>query len=608
MAVLTDEDLLPWWVAAGFDRHPGARETDLVPEIPGWLLDAPVSDEEPTCDRCGLALGGHVEGRCTGVVVPAPRSAPEPEPVRWAIPGVWGQEPEPVIPSVGDLVAQAQELIGTLAAVDPSLLPPGQALGEAAALAGMQHQLRRVQLGRTADVAERRLFEHLGFRSAAAWQHTTAPDAVRSDRKLAERLTALPHLDRALQEQSVSFAAATQVGGAVRKVTPYLDHPDGLIDGLKGEEIVTAVAGNVIDLVCKCRFGLVTDPAKAPEQAALLTTLETAVAAIRASSTSQRDRVEQAMVLLAEHLSPGALTNGLEDLVLAIVPAILEDRDKQGADKRGLALKPTSDGTWELSGTLTAECGEQLFAVLAAEARRDPANPEDTAAREAERAAEADVEGRDPATARRDRPEWESRAHCEHGEMLQPDPPALVPRSRSKRLHDAFGRLLERYLSQGLGGVHSKVPVQLTATISERTITNAPGAPPARGATGRPLARSLLRRWWCDAHVTTLLMSRGWNPLGVVHSGRTITGTELKAATVQFDNRCAGDGCCPSTPDPLIPLVPHHIRMHALFGQTSLDETVMACPTLHRDLHTGKKTIRLRDVRLLNEQGWVEEA
>jgi hypothetical protein len=156
--------------------------------------------------------------------------------------------------------------------------------------------------------------------------------------------------------------------------------------------------------------------------------------------------------------------------------------------------------------------------------------------------------------------------------------------------------------------VHGKVPVQLTATVSERTLTGAPGAPPARGASGRPLARSLLQRWWCDAHVTTLLMSRGWKPLGVVHSARTITGTELKAATVQFDNRCAGDGCCPGIPDPLIPLVPHHVRMHAIFGQTSLDETILACPTLHQDLHLRKKTIRLRDGRLLSEQGWVEDA
>jgi hypothetical protein len=107
--------------------------------------------------------------------------------------------------------------------------------------------------------------------------------------------------------------------------------------------------------------------------------------------------------------------------------------------------------------------------------------------------------------------------------------------------------------------------------------------------------------------VTTLLLSHGWTPLGLVHSARTITGTELKAATVQFDQRCAGDGCCSGRPDPLIPLVPHHVIGHAIAGKTSLGETLMICPTLHHDLHTGKRTIRLRNGRLLNEHGYLKD-
>jgi hypothetical protein len=91
-----------------------------------------------------------------------------------------------------------------------------------------------------------------------------------------------------------------------------------------------------------------------------------------------------------------------------------------------------------------------------------------------------------------------------------------------------------------------------------------------------------------------------------VHSARTITGTELKAANAQFDQRCAGDGCCPSTPDPLIPLVPHHLIGHAVAGRTSLGETLLVCPTLHHDLHTGKRTLRLRNGRLINEHGYLD--
>ncbi len=103
-------------------------------------------------------------------------------------------------------------------------------------------------------------------------------------------------------------------------------------------------------------------------------------------------------------------------------------------------------------------------------------------------------------------------------------------------------------------------------------------------------------------------MSRGWTPLGIVHSARTIPGTELKGARVQFDNRCPGIGCCPGEPNPLIPLVPHHVKKHADHRRTALDETLLVCDRLHADLHLGKRTIRLRDGRLISEDGWLTDS
>jgi hypothetical protein len=594
VTVVVDDDLRPWWESDGLADLPPV--SDALPPLPDWLLEAPVWDEPVACE-------------CGQVSPPPPDREPEPqEPLRWAIPGVWDDEPEPFVLSVGDLVAQLQRVVTQLATVDPVTLSPGQALGESEALLHVQQRLRVQQLARTQDVSERRLFAEVGYRSTNTWLRTVAPDADSKDTTLAGRLGAMSHLNDALTGGRVCVTAARKVAAAVRKVRPYLDRPNGLIEDQPASEVIPAVVGNVIDLVCRDRFGLVADPKTAPEQAALLATLEAAVTAIVVGGGSQQGQVEQAMVLLAEHLRAGSLDAGLEELILAIVPSILEDREKTALDKRAFALSPNPDGTWQVSATLTAECGEQLHTTLAAEARRDPANPEDTAARQAQRAAQAEAAGTDPWTAALDMPDWERRALREQSNGLSPDAERLVPRSGSKRLHDAFQRLLQRYLSAGMGGVHGKVPVQAAVTISERTIGGAPGAPPARGASGRPLARSLIRRWWCEgAHVTTLLMSRGWKPLGVVHSARTITGTELKAATVQFDNRCAGDGCCPGTPDPLIPLVPHHVRRHALFGQTSLEENLLACPNLHADLHVGKRTIRLRDGRLINEDGWIED-
>ncbi len=591
---------------------PEVFECDLppqpLPEVPAWLLEAPLDwDEPPVCDG-GCACGG-----APAPVVPdAPEVAVEPVP--WAVPGMWEHDPTPqtVTPSVGGLVLQLQQLLGRLATVAPAGLAPGQALGEAEALLTAQRDLRVLQLARTADVSARALYEHRGFRTVAAWERSVAPDAKASDRSLGRALVALPHLHAAVIEGRVSLAGAGKTATALGKVRRYLDCLDGLVDGLDGEAMVTAVAGNVLDLICQHHHGL---NAADPAQAALLAELQGSLQSIVTGGGGQADRIEQVLVLLTTHLPLGALPGALEDIVFAIVPSLLEHREQAAQDRRGLALTPQPDGTWELSATLTPECGEQLFTALAAEARRDPANPLDTLLREQHRHEQTEAAGLDPFLHDFDTlPAWEQQAlNSLNGEPgaraggIGEGEALLVPRSRTKRLHDALQRLLQRYLSTGLGGTNGKVPVQASAVINARTLEGLPGAPPARGGSGRPLARSLVRRWWCDTHVTTLLLDHGWTPLGIIHTARTLTGTELKAARVQFDNRCAGDGCCPGTPDPLIPLVPHHVIGHAKTGLTSLGETVLCCETLHHDLHTGKRTIRLRNGRLLNEDGYLSD-
>jgi hypothetical protein len=56
----------------------------------------------------------------------------------------------------------------------------------------------------------------------------------------------------------------------------------------------------------------------------------------------------------------------------------------------------------------------------------------------------------------------------------------------------------------------------------------------------------------------------------------------------------------------LVPLRPHHVLGYAENQVTSLDETLPVCETLHHDLHDGHRTVRLRDGRFLNENGFVE--
>ena len=76
---------------------------------------------------------------------------------------------------------------------------------------------------------------------------------------------------------------------------------------------------------------------------------------------------------------------------------------------------------------------------------------------------------------------------------------------------------------------------------------------------------------------------------------------------IETGGRCVGDGCCPAQPDPLRPLRPHHVLGFAEDQITSLEESILLCDRLHTDLHTGWRTVQLRDGRWLDEKGWTTE-
>lgn len=166
--------------------------------------------------------------------------------------------------------------------------------------------------------------------------------------------------------------------------------------------------------------------------------------------------------------------------------------------------------------------------------------------------------------------------------------------------------MLTRYLEHGLGGTAGKVPVQVYVTLTEHTLTGAPGAPPPRTDSGRLIPRGLVRRRWCDADVTAFVLSLGGKALRVVHSQRTVTAQERRALAVEGGDRCAGDGCCSGQPDLLTTIRPHHVLGYAEDQVTCLDETLPVCEVLHRDLHEGHRTVRLRDGRYVNEHGFTD--
>jgi hypothetical protein len=546
---------------------------ELPDVVPDWVLERGPLPEPRGCD-CGCSCQIEAVG--------------DDEPV-WATPGVTGLEAVvEVLPPVSLAVAGVRDLVERLGAVDPAGLTAGQALADGEALLVLEQQLRVLNLRRVADVGARGLHELVGFRSTKAWLRTHRPDGDAADAALAAQLREFGRVRAAVQAGAVPLLGARKVLLALRKVAWHLDRPDGLIDGQPGQEVVTAVVGHVLSLVCRSWQGLAQDD---PRLAVLLARGREVLA-----GGSQLAVLEGAFSWLAEVLPARQLSGPLDELVLAVLPSRLEDRGEQGHRRRGLSLTPHQDGTgWHLCGDLDLECGDRLWTALRAEAARDPRNPADTAAWAA--ATEAGTEAGTEAATEAAKDAWQAGAELAG---------SAHPRGRRERLHDALGRLLGRYLEHGLGGTAGKVPVQVHVTLAEQSLTAASGAPPPRADSGRLLPRALVRRWWCDAKVTAYVLSLGGKALRVVHTQRTLTAEERRALAIEGGDRCAGDGCCTGLPDLLTPIRPHHVLGWAEDQITSLDDTLPVCQVLHRDLHEGHRTVLLRNGRYLNEHGYTD--
>ena len=223
-----------------------------------------------------------------------------------------------------------------------------------------------------------------------------------------------------------------------------------------------------------------------------------------------------------------------------------------------------------LQGELDLECGELLHTVLTAARATDPDNPADTAS-------------------------WAAQHSDEPG--------APAPRSRRQQDHDALKLALRRLLDTGTLGLRDKTCPHLLVTVSLDQLQSRPGALPATTAAGTTLPAGLVRRLLCDSRISRLVLSLGRKVLETSHTERTLTPHERRALHVQWGGRCAGAGC---TSPPGTPLVPHHANPWHTTGTTAYTDSVPLCDSTHHDLHTGHKTIRLRDGRRLGPHGWVD--
>jgi len=600
-----------------------------LPElIPDWVLadwPAPLEPWDCSCLHPEPELAELAEPTLLDPELlepkPVDHELADPEPVGselvgWAIPGVSWQPVAAVPVGVTAAVRALRAAVAVVCAVDPVLLSAEQAMSDAEALQDLSQQLRVHGVRRLADVTARELHTLRGFRSTTAWLRTTQPDADSSDAGLGRRLHGYARLSTAVQGGELSLVAARTVVLALGRCRPHVDQLDGRIDGQPGEQVITAVVAHVVDLVCGCVLGMndddprLLDLQRATQQIINSGPPPTAGPAGDGPAgagaevgvgvgVGQLDRLEAAFVLLAEHVPPSLLTSCLEELVLAVLPSVLEDRAQRGRDNAGLSLQLNDDGSgWHLDGELDLQCGERLITALRSELGRDPANPLDTAA-----ATELRAHGINPwdpdnvPTATGGPDQFGSAGGTQDGSRAW-------PRSRRRRMHDALDALLGRYLEHGLGGTSQKTPVQVNVTLSSDLIQGQPGARPATADSGAMIPRSMLHRWWCDSRVTGYVLNRGGQALRAVHLGRTLTALERRAAAIEHRNRCAGIGRCRSGTDPTTELVPHHVRRYTDDGVTSLTDTVLVCDVLHRDLHEGQQRLRLRNGRYLTENGW----
>ena len=468
--------------------------------------------------------------------------------------------------------------VDALAAQVPADLPGPAALERTRVLLAQADRLRTLALQALSDVDARQLYVHDGAATTTTWAHAQeAVGVTPRDITLSRRLRGLPQVEAELLSGRLSAAAAALVATAVLKAKPFLDRPDGLIDGQPaGPALHGVLVDGVCDQLAEQRGGA---PADDPDQARLRSELE----AVLARDASELARVEAAFVLLAQRSVPALLPSALALLVDALLPAEHDARARRTEEQAHLRLQRRHGGSgWDVSGVLDDETGELLDTVLRAERSVDEQAPGDT---EAWRAAAAedvtDLDARD----------WPSRLSR--------------PRTRAQRTHDALRRALRTLLGAGLIGTRDKAVPHIAVTVPLDHLEAVPGALPGRAQSGARWSRRQVRDLLCTGAFTRLVLDARRRVVDVSHTQRTATAVERQISYLQWGWRCAVFGCDrgPATGHPL---VPHHGSLFSRTGTTSLDDTVPLCEQDHHRLHQGRRPLRLRDGRAIGPEGWVD--
>ena len=500
----------------------------------------------------------------------------------WSLPGRPAAPAEPAQPHPAGVALV--DAVDTLLAQDLEALSEAVALHRCRVVLAQAERLAAAAATALADMQARELWAADGAGSLSGWlRQQPCSDAGRSTR--ARRLPARPKVLAAVATGTIGLSTADVLCKALSEL-PETCEP-GQVEGV--------LAGAVPELLSRWVARNALDPAHdavADARAALLS--DTVEAGLVDVGAAPADRLEAAFVLVGQAVGPAVLASQLQLqlLVEALLPEELVADEAGTYDGRSLVLrKKKLQPGYRLRGELTDEVGARLQAELDARAAA-------RAQAEASMRRVASGQGEEPdlfGTAGLGTPtgwsstEFDADAH---------DPPL---QTADQLAHDLFGELLDDVTCTREPGTPQPATITITAGVD--TLEGRSGSLPATLLLPDgpyPMTPDALRRLGCHSRLNAVLLDAARTPVGASGTHRSATERERRALRARWGDHCAANGC-PSTRT-----VPHHVRPWWQTGRTTLEDLVPLCKSNHHDLHDGHRTLRLRDGRLIDENGWVD--
>lgn len=424
-------------------------------------------------------------------------------------------------------------------------LPADLALERLRALTVAGAQLTALQAESVRDVTRRELFTLDGAASTAAWLRQqdvgVLPGATPA---AAARLDRLPLVEQAVRDGVLAPRSAEVLARAVASIP---DDPCVLQDGA----LAAVVRDGVAMVLAEARGG-------EPDGDDAWTLLRLSLADLATQPLGVHATLEQAFLVVAQHLPPGHLADALQRLTDALRPEELERQAQSAHDARSATLVRNSGGRgWRLTAELDDETGElcsRLFTTY-------------------------------------DRIERDTTVGLQ----------GLI-RSKTQRRHDALSAAIRFALDSGQLPTDGGVRPHIAVTVCADQLAALAGSLPARTDSGSSVPASTLARWLCDSDVMLVLLSdkpRG-HALDVGRTWRTATPQQRTAIRATWAG-CATRGCTRGHRH----TTPHHVQRWSLGGRTDMDNLVPLCDSCHRDLHEGDRTLQLTDGRRIGPDGWV---